>query len=114
MIIIAFSGKTSKILPRVLCRRFRHCAPIIPTPDIAGQMIMYQFIRHGKIAQITLNMRDIKILAAHGWQFVYLPGDAPNMATVRAWSCVGLSKHAARIHNRRILTPNGLYRFLTK
>lgn len=114
MIIIAFSKKTSKILPRIFCRGFRHCAPIVPKTNDSGELIMYQFVRPGNIAQITLHLRDIQILAAHGWQFVYVPIDAPNMTNVNAWSCVALSKYAARIHQPCILTPSALHKFLTK
>ena len=41
-------------------------------------MIMHQFMSYKNIANIKLNMRDIKILQAHGWQFVYLPKDLPH------------------------------------
>lgn len=114
MIIIAFSAKTSKILPRIFCRGFRHCAPIVPTTNDSGELIMYQFVRPGNIAKITLHLRDIQILAAYGWQFVYLPIDAPDMTVVNAWSCVALSKYVLKIHNPMLLTPNALHRFLTK
>ena len=74
MIIIAFSDKTSKFLPRVLCRGLKHTAPIGVHQD---KLIMYQFISKNTIKQICLNMRDLQILQQHGWRFIYLTGDLP-------------------------------------
>ena len=41
MIIIAFSDKTSKILPRFFCKKFLHVAPILINND---KVCMYQFV----------------------------------------------------------------------
>ncbi|MBR2286131.1 MAG: hypothetical protein IJ866_01600 [Alphaproteobacteria bacterium] len=112
MIIIAFSPNTSKVLPRLLCRRFRHTAPIFQT---GKKLIMYQFVRYGHIEKIYLTTRDISILRAHGWQFVYVPIDAPSdFHTHHAHSCVGLSKCALGLRARFIQTPLGLYRYLNR
>lgn len=108
MIIIAFAEKTSKILPRILCGKIKHCAPIEMTSD---NLIMHQFISRGNIAQIKLNMRDIKILTAHGWRFVYLPCDTPrDLDTCRAWTCVQFCKYAIGMRNIFIQTPNELFK----
>ena len=112
MVIIAFSEKTSKILPRIVCRRFRHCAPIIP---VGKNMIMYQFSAPGQITQIDINMHGIRRLRAAGWHFVYVPCDAPaKFENESALSCVDLSKRALRIHAPWLLTPDGLYKHLQK
>ncbi len=112
MIIIAFSKHTSKILPRILCRRFRHCAPIICDKD---NLIMYQFINRHHIEQIRLNQRDIAILRAHGWKFVYIsPNIKTNYDFTYAYSCVDLSKHAIGIRSVFIQTPDSLYKYLTQ
>ena len=110
MVIIAFSNKTSKILPRILCRRFRHCAPII----CAGRkLIMYQFTNIHNITKIELDYRDIAILRAHGWRFIYIPIDIPHdFNSGRAYSCVDLSKRAIGINNPFIQTPYALYKHI--
>ena len=51
MIIIAFSNKTSKLLPRLFCKKFKHVAPIVIGNS---QITMYQFVRRGEIAKINL------------------------------------------------------------
>ena len=110
MIIIAFSENTSKILPRMLCRRFRHCAPIICDKN---NLIMYQFINPKNIVKIKLRQRDIALLRAHGWQFIYIsPNKNVNIDCIHAYSCVDLSKQVAGIHSIFIQTPYGLYKHL--
>ena len=110
MVIIAFSNKTSKILPRIICRHFRHCAPIF---RIDNKLIMYQFTNMHNITKIELHNRDIAILRAHGWRFIYIPTDAPHdFATIHAYSCVCLSKRAIGIHNKLIQTPYALYKYI--
>ena len=113
MIIIAFATHSSKILPRIFCRRFRHCAPIICTQK---NLVMYQFIKRHHIVKITLDTRDIAILRAHGWQFVYISPwtqiHAPDFDS--AYSCVDLSKRAIDVKSVFIQTPNALYKHLTR
>ena len=112
MIIIAFSDKTSKILPRLLCRGMKHTAPI---GVYQNGLIMHQFIKPGKIKKIQLNMRDIRILQDKGWRFVYVTGDLSyqfNGHGVK--TCVQLSKQALGIKKRYIQTPNALYKYLLR
>ena len=110
MIIIAFSDKTSKFLPRVLCRGLKHTAPIGVHQD---KLIMYQFISKNTIKQICLNMRDLQILQQHGWRFIYLTGNLPyDFCNKKVHTCVQLSKAAIGIKNLRIQTPNSLYKYL--
>lgn len=110
MIIIGFANKTSKILPRVCCRYFKHVAPIITD---GGKMQMYQFIKRGKIKKIDLKMRDIKTLGRHGWRFIYLT-DAPNLnrQNKKCVTCVQFTKHIIGIKNWTIQTPWQLYQAL--
>lgn len=110
--IIAFSETTSKILPRILCRRFRHCAPIICNKN---DLIMYQFIKRHQITEIHLHARDIRILQAHGWKFIYMSPDITihDLHCENAYSCVDLSKRALGIHSIFIQTPFALYKYLT-
>lgn len=110
MVIIAFSNKTTKILPRIFCRHFYHCAPIFRA---GHELIMYQFATTHNITKIHLNNRDIAILRAHGWRFIYLPSDvAHDFEPQHAYSCVDLSKRALGINNVFIQTPYALYKYL--
>lgn len=110
MIIIAFSEHTSKILPRLFCHHFRHCAPIVCAGD---KLVMFQFTNTRNITHIELHNRDIAVLRAHGWHFVYIPNDIKiNLATQRAYSCVDLSKRALGIRNIFIQTPYALYKYI--
>ena len=110
MIIIAFSDRTSKILPRILCHGMKHVAPIGVYQD---KLIMYQFIKPGKINQIRLSMRDLQILQRHGWRFIYLTGNLPyDFCNKKVHTCVQLSKAAIGIKKLRIQTPNSLYKYL--
>ena len=113
MIIIAFSENTSKILPRMLCRHFRHCAPIICEKN---DLVMYQFITRNNIAKIHLQPRDIAILRAHGWKFVYMSPNAhpSGFGSAPPYSCVDLSKRALGIKSIFIQTPYDLYKHLVK
>lgn len=110
MIIIAFSNKTSKILPRIFCRRFRHCAPIFRD---GSKLVMYQFTNIHNIIKIELQNRDIAILREHGWRFIYIPTDIPHdFNPMSAYSCVDLSKRALGINNPFIQTPYALYKHI--
>ncbi len=110
MIIIAFAENTSKILPRILCRHYRHCAPIICS---GKDLIMYQFIRRNHITKIHLCPRDITILRLYGWKFVYISPPTPiNLDCVSAYSCVDLCKHTLKIKSIFIQTPYALYKYL--
>ena len=112
MIIIAFAPNTSKLLSRIICRRFKHVAPIYVKQN---KLIMYQFISHNNIAQIPLQMRDLKILARHGWMFILLrsvckkipSGDIENIS---AATCVSMAKQIIGMRNMLIQTPYALYK----
>lgn len=110
MIIMAFSNKTSKILPRIFCGALKHVAPVVARGD---KLMLYQFVRHGKIVKIPLLVRDIEILKAHGWRFVYLQRTLPQSVNLRrAYTCVQLAKSMIGMHNIFIQTPGALYRKL--
>jgi hypothetical protein len=110
MIIIAFSDKTSKILPKLICRKFKHVAPIAVHND---KLIMYQFVKRNICVKVHLRMKDIKILNKNGWRFIYLTGDVPpNFNTKNVRTCVELTKRAIGLESRLIQTPNALYKYL--
>ena len=108
MIIIAFAPRTSKLLPRILCRRFKHTAPIIVQKN---KLVMYQFVSRTQIAKIPLQMRDIKILGMYGWDFITLhirPQNAPKNTHAR--TCVQMTKHIIGLRAPFIQTPYALYK----
>ena len=106
MVIIAFAPKSSKILPNIFCKNFKHCAVI--TPNDTG-FIMYQFMSRKNIEQIPISARDIKILGAHGWRFIYVPCELQHPFPIKVMTCVGLAKYAIRLHAPFSLTPDALY-----
>lgn len=110
MIIIAFSDKTSKILPRLLCRKIKHVSPIDVHND---KLVMYQFVKQKIVVKINLRMRDISTLQRHGWRFIYIPCDMPHeFNTKNIHTCVELAKRAIRLNAWRIQTPYALYKYL--
>ncbi len=113
MIIIAFSNKTSKFIPNVLCRHFKHVAPIVPRDD---KLILFQFVKRGHVEKIVLQLRDIQILQARGWKFIYIDGTAvpTDFNPYVARTCVDLTKRAIGIRNWCIQTPLALYKNLQK
>jgi len=116
MIIIGFSTKTSKILPRIFCRHFRHCVVITQNPRERGGLQLYQFVHRGRISRIDMKCRDLKLLRAHGWRFLIIPGDAYTGRTGggRAMTCVDYTKRTIGMRAPLVQTPDALYRHLKK
>lgn len=72
---------------------------------------MYQFVRRGHVAHITLRGRDLAILRAHGWRFIFIPMDLScTFNATHAQTCVDLAKRAIGMRTWRIQTPNALYK----
>ncbi len=115
MVIISFSRKTSKIMPRIFCKKFRHCAPIIPTPGGVQPYVMHQFVRPGHVVKIPLTVRDMNMLRAAGWVMVAV-NVVPHTDDMRgAKTCVQLARRAIGWRNRIwIQRPDALYRSIRK
>ncbi len=112
MIIIAFSRKTAKILPRLFCSKWKHVAPIVVHND---KIIMYQFVKYDDIQPIPLRMRDIGILGQYGWEFIFLEQNSThNFNTHHAYTCVQFTKRVIGISNYLIQTPDALYKYITQ
>ena len=110
MIIIGFSKKSSLVLPKILCRNFKHCVVIVPHKN---NLIMYQFVRRGNVANINISNQSIGQLRRFGWTFIYLPYDiAHNFNPYSARTCVDMAKSALKIKNIFIQTPDSLYRHI--
>ena len=79
-----------------------------------GGFTMYQFTSHKNVTNIFIRTRDIKILGAYGWRFVYMPCNiSPNFNPQNAWTCVGMAKRAIGMHAPFIWSPNALYKKLS-
>ena len=111
MVIIGFSKKSSKILPNVFCKNFKHCAVIVRE---GAEFILYQFVSYGHIEKIRLRARDMKMLQQHGWCFVYVPCDLPRNFPRKNWTCVNMAKNAIKMRAPFIQTPDVLYRALSE
>lgn len=112
MIIIGFSTKTSKILPRILCKHFKHCAPII---KVGENFLMYQFVKHNDIKAIPITSYGLKLLKGAGWKFIKTnlkPAKYPK--SYNAVTCVCFTKKFIGIHAPFIQTPDALYRKLKR
>ncbi len=113
IIYVCFSNRSHKLIARIFCRHFRHCAPIIINHN---KYEMYQFTAKGKIAVISLKKRDLKILEQYGWKFIKY--DVKNLNTARfiykAITCVQFTKRFCGINNITIQTPFSLFRYLNK
>lgn len=117
--IIGFSEKTSKILPKIFCKKFCHCAVIIEqmanSREIRYLMLNPSF---GKVDLFLLKNRDLKILKNHGWTFIHINQNQKRISFLfsitYAISCVGFAKRALNIKKPLIWTPDQLYRHLKK
>jgi hypothetical protein len=121
--LIGFTDKTSKIIPRIFCRKFRHCAIILNNKEkriMNKNYIMLQFIRPNKIELIRLSARDLKILESHGWVFLKEKGrrkKAEGKSTfsfflfTSSFTCVSFAKKILGIRNPFIQTPDQLYAY---
>lgn len=107
MIIIAFSNKTSKIIPRIFCGKIKHVAPILVNKN---ELVLYQFINHNNVVKIKIKMRDIYILKKNGWRFLFLCGDLDtNINKKRFFTCVQMTKIMLNINDWKIQTPAALF-----
>ena len=112
MIYIGFSKRSHKLYARILCKKFRHCAPV----DIHGnKCLLYQFVHKNKIVIIPITKRDLSILSKYGWKFIkYNYSIAPkDIKTDKSWTCVQFTKRVCKIKNKRVQTPYDLFKYLT-
>lgn len=110
MVIIAFAPNSSKILPNIFCKNFKHCAVLVRNKN---GFTMYQFSSHKHVSEIFIRTRDIRILGAYGWRFIYMPRNInPNFNPHTAWTCVGAAKCAIGMRAPFIQTPDALYKKL--
>jgi len=109
MLYIGFSNYSRKPHARLLCRVYKHCAPIIINGDTA---FIYQFVRINKIVKITVQKKDLKILKRHGWKFIKYPIDTERVPNNSYLTCVQFTKSVCGIKNIKIQTPLALFKYL--
>lgn len=110
---IGFSTKTHKILARIICHKYKHCAPIKSSNN---NVTIYQFIKPHKIIAIPIKKRDLDILEHHGWKFVRYKAkiDPRSALKIRAITCVQFTKRALGIKKTAIQTPDDLLKYITR
>ncbi len=111
IIYIGFSKNTHKLYAKILCKNFRHCAPVIINKK---DVILYQFVNRKKIVPIQLKLRDINILAKYGWKFIKFKTKSFTPKTIKnkSLTCVQFTKNVCGIKNIFIQTPDQLFKFL--
>lgn len=111
MTYIGFSTRSHKILPRIFCRHFKHCAPII---FYKNKYILFQFSNMYKINPIILCARDLKILERYGWKFIVYKQQIDLNAAMQTKSltCVQFTKKFCKIKNIKIQTPDALLKYI--
>ncbi|MBP5485221.1 MAG: hypothetical protein J6Y07_00735 [Alphaproteobacteria bacterium] len=111
MVIIGFAQQSSKILPNIFCKKFKHCAVIVRN---ATEFTLYQFVSHGHIEKIHLRAKDMKVLQQYGWCFVYVPCELSRNFPRKNWTCVNMAKNAIQLRAPFIQTPDALYRAIAE
>ena len=108
---IGFSVKTHKLHARILCRKYKHCAPVIIT---ANQTVIYQFVNTGKIIPIKLRKNDLNRLTNYGWIFIKCNHTpiCDDICNIHALTCVQFTKRVYSIKKIFIQTPDALLRYL--
>ena len=67
MFYIGFSLKTHKVHARILCRKYKHCAPV---EILRNSAVIYQFVNPGEIVAIKIRKQDLDRLKLFGWVFI--------------------------------------------
>ncbi len=111
MIYIGFSIKTHKMFANILCRHFRHVAPIV---IIGNKCIIYQFTAPHNISLIATTTKGLKILESYGWKFIKYGGknDLQHALKSKPITCVQFTKCVCGIKNILIQTPDALFKYI--
>ncbi|MBR5354530.1 MAG: hypothetical protein IK122_00195 [Alphaproteobacteria bacterium] len=109
MLYIGFSDYSHKILAKVFCNKYKHCAPIIVNKD---SIEIYQFVHINKMVKIDIRKKDLQTLEKHGWKLVKVAIDIKQTQRKHYLTCVQFTKAVCGIKNIRIQTPLALFRYL--
>ena len=111
MLYIGFSNYSSKSYANILCKKYKHCAPVIINKNEA---IIYQFVHINKIVKLIVQKNDIKTLKRHGWTFIKMTSQPRKTPVRNCLTCVQFTKKMCGIKNIKIQTPLALFNYLNK
>ena len=113
MIYIGFSKKTHKLHAHIICRKYKHCVPIV---ILKKQFVLYQFVRPNKIVKLLLTKRDLKILEKNGWKLIKykIKNTQHKYRASSGITCVQFTKKFCGIKKITIQTPDALLRYLLR
>ena len=112
MIYISFSQQSNKILPNMICNKYKHCAPVVIKRN---KCFMYQFTSQRNICIICLNKKDLQILKQYGWVFVKYNNkiNLQNCLYTKSLTCVQFTKKFCNIKKLKIQTPDSLLKYIS-
>jgi len=111
MIYVGFSERTNKFWARVICKKYRHCAPVLIKND---KCMLFQFAAYKKISIINIRKADIDKLKHFGWVFIKCDNrcDIQTALKSKPLTCVQFTKRALHIKKVNIQTPDALLKYL--
>lgn len=111
ILYIGFSLTSHKLHAHILCRTYKHCAPVIV---IHNKAIIYQFINPKNIVPIQIRKQDLERLKSFGWIFIKYKSNIiqKDILKIHAMTCVQFTKQVCHIKNIYIQTPDALLRYL--
>jgi hypothetical protein len=115
--IIGFTEKTSSILAKIFCKKFRHCAVIFDEKINNNEYFIFVHIGPDMIKLINITSRDIGLLEKNGWTFINTGEKKRDNFSFFTFhfsflTCVGFAKRALGINKPFIWTPDQLYKYL--
>ena len=112
MIYIGFSKHSHKIFARTICRKFKHCVPIIIKNN---KCFLYQFTSQHNICIICLKKHDLEILKQYGWVFIKYDNNINLQKALyeKSKTCVQFTKKFCNIQNIKIQTPDALLKCIS-
>ncbi len=109
MLYIGFSDYSNKTLARMLCKKYKHCAPIIVNTK---NIVIYQFVHMNKIVKIIRPKSDLNRLCQHGWLFIKYNTQPKQIIKKKCFTCVQFTKYVCGIKNIWIQTPLDLFKYI--
>ena len=108
---IGFSTKTHKLHAKLICRKYKHCAPVIV---VGKRAVIYQFVNAKKIVPVNVRKQDLKKLKNFGWVFIQYKSKThcKDIVHIRALTCVQFTKRFFHIKKILIQTPDALFKYL--
>ena len=109
MLYIGFSDYSNKTLARMLCKKYKHCAPIIIDNK---NIVIYQFVHMNKIVKIIRPKCDLNRLCQNGWVLIKYHTQPKQNIKKKCLTCVQFTKYVCGIKNIWIQTPLDLFKYI--